>query len=153
MACPGSIVLYQPLKSLMCTSCAPQEKCGTIVQTVGSTCCKVIKRSYSLVSGLHRPKSCGPELYCSWIFMHKSHVLVDTLQLARTVSNKQSYGRQKIRLVYLRTFPKLSTMMDWIFALILADFGVYMLGSQVRMALWCLYHVSVMLRSRDLFYT
>lgn len=61
--------------------------------------------------------------------MHKSYVLVDTLQLVRTVRNKQSYGRQKIRLVYLRTFPKLWTMMDWIFALISAYFGVYMLGS------------------------
>lgn len=42
----------------------------------------------------------------------KNHILVDSLQLARTISNEQSYRSQKSRLVHLGTFPELWTVMD-----------------------------------------
>lgn len=38
-------------------------------------------------------------LTVSWSFMHKTHILVDTLQLARTVSKKLNCRIQEVRVV------------------------------------------------------
>lgn len=53
------------------------------------------------------PKLCNHDPYWSWLLTHKKHILVDTVQLARTVTNRQSHRSQKTRLVYLGTFPEL----------------------------------------------
>lgn len=60
--------------------------------------------------------------------MHKKHILVDSLQLARTISNEQSYSSQKTRLVHLGTFPELWTVMDGL----LVSFW-HMLGLHARL--------------------
>ena len=52
------------------------------------------------------PKPCSYELCCFGFFMHYNHILVDTLQLASTVSNKQSQRSQNSKVNTLRDFPK-----------------------------------------------
>lgn len=49
------------------------------------------------------PKLCNQEPYQFW------HFFARKLPLARTVTNKQSYRSQKVKLVYLGTFPELWT--------------------------------------------
>lgn len=53
------------------------------------------------------PKSCSPEAHHYFPFMHKTHILVDILRLARTVGKKRNYGSEKARLIHLETFQVL----------------------------------------------
>lgn len=56
-------------------------------------------------------KSCSPKLYHSLSFMHKKNpIIVDTVQLVRTVSKKLNYKSQETILLYLGTFLDPGTM-------------------------------------------
>lgn len=67
--------------------------------------------------------------------MHKNNILVDTLQLIRTVSKRQKYRSQKARLAHLKTFLDPGsmdrTLMDWVCISVLAGIGAYVLGFKV----------------------
>lgn len=49
-------------------------------------------------------KSCGPQHHHSLSFVHQNHILVDTLQLARTGSKKQNYRSQRNKVRTFRDF-------------------------------------------------
>lgn len=81
--------------------------------------CSKINSTKECTQTLLKPKSsfyCKPEdeeehiqsmqtnSLSSLTFMHKIHILVDTLELARTVKQKQNHRRQKARIVHLVTF-------------------------------------------------
>lgn len=60
-----------------------------------------------LANRLHRELAytCGSEPQCSLPFVCKNHILIDTLQLARAVSEKRSYRSHKEGLIHLGTVP------------------------------------------------
>lgn len=61
--------------------------------------------------------------------MHKNNILVDKLQLASTVSMKQSYRSQKARLVQLETVLELWTMIKSSFLLCVLGLGASNMAS------------------------
>lgn len=67
----------------------------------------------------------GPQRHHSLSFMHQNHNLVDTLQLARTISKKQNYRSQRNKVRTLRDFLDPGALMDWIFVPVLAGVGLH----------------------------